>query len=190
MKVPAKLVTREEAQALGLTYYYTGHPCKHGHYARRYRSSGGCVECGNKFESGPAQGQFPNVHRLSRAIPFSAGDFPNAMDFNDVEQLLIDMAEQAWQAVKKRRGEPRYPRETWPADIRMQLIEGHICYWMGHGEYWLPMYPDAVQADPRATGYAGHVLDEYFDGGLLWTPSHMKWMVHSSTRGEIGPFMK
>lgn len=37
--------TRKEAKALGHTYYYTGLPCKRGHFAPRYTSSPLCTEC-------------------------------------------------------------------------------------------------------------------------------------------------
>ena len=39
------IVTRAEARAQGLTRYFTGKPCKHGHVSERMRSSGACVEC-------------------------------------------------------------------------------------------------------------------------------------------------
>ena len=38
-------LTRAEAQAAGLTRYYTGHVCPNGHRAERYTSSGSCVRC-------------------------------------------------------------------------------------------------------------------------------------------------
>lgn len=34
-----------EARALGVAFYTTGRPCKHGHIAARYARSGECVEC-------------------------------------------------------------------------------------------------------------------------------------------------
>jgi hypothetical protein len=37
---------RDEAKALGLKHYFTSRPCKHGHIAERYVSSGNCSECG------------------------------------------------------------------------------------------------------------------------------------------------
>ncbi len=37
--------TRAEALDLGFTRYWTGVPCKKGHVAPRFVSSGGCVEC-------------------------------------------------------------------------------------------------------------------------------------------------
>jgi hypothetical protein len=39
-------ISRDEARALGLKRYFTGEPCKHGHIAERYVSSGLCSECG------------------------------------------------------------------------------------------------------------------------------------------------
>jgi len=37
--------SRTEALRLGLTRYYTGKPCKHGHVAQRLSSCGRCCEC-------------------------------------------------------------------------------------------------------------------------------------------------
>jgi len=39
------LPTREEAKAVGHTFFYTGKPCKRGHIAARYTSSPICAEC-------------------------------------------------------------------------------------------------------------------------------------------------
>lgn len=39
------IVTREEAKALGLKYYYLGTICRNGHDAERIVSMGTCVEC-------------------------------------------------------------------------------------------------------------------------------------------------
>lgn len=43
---------QERAAALeaGLTQYFTGRPCKHGHVAMRSSSSGTCVECAKKHQ--------------------------------------------------------------------------------------------------------------------------------------------
>lgn len=40
--------TRKEAKKLGLSYYYTGLPCKHGHVAKRHAASGTCIACQRK----------------------------------------------------------------------------------------------------------------------------------------------
>jgi len=38
-------MTRQEALAAGLTQYFTGKPCKHGHVANRYVANWTCVVC-------------------------------------------------------------------------------------------------------------------------------------------------
>ena len=43
------IITRKEALELGLSKYYTGKPCKHGHLSERYTKSGACVECQAKI---------------------------------------------------------------------------------------------------------------------------------------------
>jgi hypothetical protein len=37
--------SREEAIEAGEIFYYTGLPCKNGHLAKRYTTSGQCIEC-------------------------------------------------------------------------------------------------------------------------------------------------
>ena len=37
--------SREEAIEGGELFFYTGLPCRHGHLAKRYTSSGQCTEC-------------------------------------------------------------------------------------------------------------------------------------------------
>lgn len=39
------LISREDARGNGLSQFFTGQPCKHGHIAPRYVSYGGCVIC-------------------------------------------------------------------------------------------------------------------------------------------------
>jgi len=43
------IVTRKEALAKGLTRYFTGKPCPHGHVAERWASTCSCVECDRKY---------------------------------------------------------------------------------------------------------------------------------------------
>src|SRR5574337_768092 len=44
-----QITSRAFAQEQGLTRYYTGKPCKHGHLAERYTSSAACVECSSSY---------------------------------------------------------------------------------------------------------------------------------------------
>ena len=45
MDMDKQIVTREEALEQGLKHYYTGKPCKRGHYAERYTNCSTCVLC-------------------------------------------------------------------------------------------------------------------------------------------------
>ena len=40
-----RLITKSDAKSHGLTTYFTGKPCKHGHISPRYVASGMCKEC-------------------------------------------------------------------------------------------------------------------------------------------------
>lgn len=40
-----RVISRAEARSLGLTRYFTGKPCKHGHVSERLVSSTKCCEC-------------------------------------------------------------------------------------------------------------------------------------------------
>lgn len=40
-----KIISRAAAKRLGLTFYYTGKRCCHGHRARRYVSKATCIRC-------------------------------------------------------------------------------------------------------------------------------------------------
>ena len=40
-----RLISRSEAIAAGLTKYFTGKPCKHGHLCERYVCKWQCIEC-------------------------------------------------------------------------------------------------------------------------------------------------
>src|ERR1700727_1125885 len=40
-----EIITRADAREKGLTHYFTGKPCKHGHVCKRRVSDPGCLEC-------------------------------------------------------------------------------------------------------------------------------------------------
>jgi hypothetical protein len=43
------ILSRREAYEQSKTRYYTGEPCKQGHIAERYVSTGNCIECLNPY---------------------------------------------------------------------------------------------------------------------------------------------
>ena len=40
-----QIISRAEAKAKGLRFYFTGKPCKHGHVTKRAVFNATCVEC-------------------------------------------------------------------------------------------------------------------------------------------------
>jgi hypothetical protein len=44
-----QIISRAEAHAQGRTHFYNGNPCRRGHVAQRFVSTGGCVECGKLY---------------------------------------------------------------------------------------------------------------------------------------------
>jgi len=40
-----RIIVRKDARALGLTRYYNGKPCPHGHVTERLVSNGTCLKC-------------------------------------------------------------------------------------------------------------------------------------------------
>lgn len=40
------VISKKKSKELGLIHYYTGKPCKHGHYSDRFTATSICVECG------------------------------------------------------------------------------------------------------------------------------------------------
>jgi hypothetical protein len=44
-----EIISRKEAIDRGLTRYFTGEPCKHGHVAERRTRNGWCIACRQKF---------------------------------------------------------------------------------------------------------------------------------------------
>lgn len=43
--MPLQVISREQAATQKLIHFFTGKPCKYGHNAPRFVSTGGCVEC-------------------------------------------------------------------------------------------------------------------------------------------------
>lgn len=50
------VITRDEALAGGLTRYFTGKPCKHGHVSERRASTRACLECAKRLEAAYKKG--------------------------------------------------------------------------------------------------------------------------------------
>jgi len=45
------IISRKDARLRGLSRYFTGNPCKHGHIVERTTNSSSCIECSKKYVS-------------------------------------------------------------------------------------------------------------------------------------------
>jgi len=54
------IITRKEAKAQGLSFYFDGKPCKYGHVSLKRYPSSTCVDCDFKNK-----GRKPNLKRLA-----------------------------------------------------------------------------------------------------------------------------
>jgi hypothetical protein len=45
-----EIINRSEAKALGLTHYFTGKPCKHGHVEKRRVNDRVCMQCDLEYQ--------------------------------------------------------------------------------------------------------------------------------------------
>lgn len=81
-----KIVTKSQAVLMGLKKYYTGQPCKYGHYSARWTQSGKCIECKtNRDRSGRADGKKLDPSALNkRSIPMPVLDDTKLADLSRV----------------------------------------------------------------------------------------------------------
>lgn len=181
------ITTQMEARRQGHRFYYTGKPCKYGHYNLRYSSSSNCVECRTwNSRSGVAANAHRNVHWFTKPAQFSAFDYPSSIEWELIQDDVIRFAHTVWRNYKHRVGEPMVPREKWPDDIRLQVIEEHLCAWLYNDEgrdFWYPVYMGGVKAHPRYNAYAWTLFDEEHDGGGIWFDGSY-WVVSSARKGS------
>lgn len=74
-----KIISRAEAKAAGLQFFYTGIPCKHGHTSARYTNGGGCTTChasqSRKWYTVPAAQSYDRRRALRDAAKASGLQF-------------------------------------------------------------------------------------------------------------------
>ena len=61
------VVTREQAKAQGLTRFFTGNPCKHGHLSQRSTCNGGCLQCNEETSRALYYAETPEQRAKRRA---------------------------------------------------------------------------------------------------------------------------
>lgn len=68
------MIGQADAQKQGLTHYFTGKSCKHGHVASRYVKGGHCVECTRLREQNDAERILANSKAWNRRNKHPLGE--------------------------------------------------------------------------------------------------------------------
>lgn len=63
------VISRRDAAAQGLTHFYTGRPCLHGHDAERFVTSGRCIVCAYPHARGGGFNPFTQLLRKYQPAP-------------------------------------------------------------------------------------------------------------------------
>lgn len=138
-------ISRKDAAGLGLARFFTGRPCKHGHIAERYVTTGACIPCLRSFS------------QKYNAEYSSAGRVPTV---RVSMQLHADDAEKVYllaDYLNKVRGLPACVR---PARIDGTPWELYVRSWLTH-----PVNNRPTLADVRRSAVVrGIVPDEYSPG--------------------------
>lgn len=90
-----EIITRAQAIERGLTRYFTGNPCKHGHIAERYLQSG-CIECVCIAQAKARQGKAEKIRAIrakhSQETAAKRPNQPSTID-DSTHQEIITRAE-------------------------------------------------------------------------------------------------
>lgn len=83
-----KIISRKEAKSLGLKYYFTNKPCKHGHISERIVSNGYCNDCSKKQSRRYAKNNSEKV--LAMKIAWRAKNKEHTRKYNKSRKELIN----------------------------------------------------------------------------------------------------
>jgi hypothetical protein len=169
-----KVITQQLARRTGEKFFFTGKRCKEGHIANRYTSSGACVECRTTGRNKLYAGQHQNVLWMNRPVTFSAFNYPSPLEWDRLQQIIIDFAPTLFAGLKYQLGEPFMPRDKWPEDLTWMVIHNHFCFHIGEQRWW-PMWLQGYLRDPQHNPRI--VWDSDHGEGITW--NGQRWMVEN-----------
>lgn len=102
------IVTREQAKAEGLTRFFTGKPCKHGHLSQRSTCNGGCLQCNEETTRALYYAETPEQRAKRRA---------DSKRWKDANREQVRAAGRAYQKANNAK------KNAWKAANRGRLNE-------------------------------------------------------------------
>lgn len=143
------VVDRMTAQSKGLKRYYTGEPCKKGHIAERFVSSGGCVLCVNWATRGASGPNVKGATLMFPALGVSQVEMAQAVQMTELlaQNTLFLMAQH-----------PKFKRyveagwtipQMWKAQVVHKLAYDALGHVLGY-----PVHDDRLPPPPPPEGFA------------------------------------
>lgn len=138
--LPMKIIYPREARALGLMWYFTGKPCRHGHIAKRYLS-GGCVLChrghariSRKKTYDPQEAaawyQMNRESAIAKSVAYQVAN-PEKRRKNQKRWFKTERGQSSRKAgAQRRRARKKDAINTFsPADWRALVARSSRCHW-------------------------------------------------------------
>jgi len=135
---PHRMLSRSKSKDLGLKHYYTGKPCKHGHYSDRFTATGICVECGRVHSARIRESQ---PDRRARYQPAANASIKERSRSDPIFKAKLSMREMVRRVArligsKKEKGTIEalgYSPADFAGHMESLFLEGMS--WANHGEW-------------------------------------------------------
>lgn len=149
-----KLITRDEARALGLKRFFTGEPCDYGHVSERYVNHSACLEC-NRLKSAKRRKEKPEEGKAYQAKYYAENaDRKKAASKRYYEENKASCNASAKRYREERRDELNEYARQYYADNRDQLVAEKAAYRKENPEKileanrkWREANPDLLKAN-------------------------------------------
>ena len=135
------VVTREQASAQGLPRFFTGKPCKHGHFSQRGTRNGGCIQCNAESIRALYYAETPEQRKLRQA---------RGKLWKDAHR---DQVREAGRIYSKSRQEQS---KAWKAANHDKVLEGSRDYYRRNRESILAKFVARYISDPNPARVIAH----------------------------------
>ena len=148
-----EIISRADATSAGLTHYFTGVPCKHGHVAARYTKNTRCVPCVN---DAVYRSRALNPEVSKQGLKDAQRRY-HAAHRDDRNQVSREYRENNGEAFKR-------TKQNWNRNNRQRISESKRDYHRRNRDYILQRMRDRYGSDTlyrlgmRARSMVGRVL--------------------------------
>ncbi|MDB1108081.1 hypothetical protein [Pseudomonas extremaustralis] len=132
------VISKKKSKELGLIHYYTGKPCKHGHYSDRFTATSICVECGRIHSTNIRKAQPERRSRYQAAANESIKERSRSDPVFKAKLSMREMVRRVARLIgsKKEKGTIEalgYSPAEFAGHMESLFLEGMS--WANHGEW-------------------------------------------------------